>query len=190
VFVAIEATRLANEELAKRNAPWRAHLTLAGNFASEEEKGRVLAAMEKANEATDGCGGKVGKWEGTKAAGNEGACVELAGFLDSGQKKTALEEADCLVFPTFYEGETQGLVLLEAMSAGLPVITTSWRGVAEALPVGYEYVVEPQNVQEMAQAIEDVCKGDGVSHSLRELFQKKYTVERHAAKLADAMVVG
>jgi len=64
-------------------------------------------------------------WEG-------GAMVELVGFLDSGQKKSALERADCLVFPTFYEGETQGLVLLEAMSAGLPVITTSWRGV----PVG------------------------------------------------------
>lgn len=76
----------------------------------------------------------------------EGACVELAGFLGAEQKKSALEEADCLVFPTFYEGETQGLVLLEAMSAGLPVITTSWRGVAEALPEGYEYVVKPQNV--------------------------------------------
>ena len=109
VFVAIDATRMANEELRKSHAPWRAHLTLAGSFISEEEKLRVFAAVTSAN----------------AAAGNGGSCMELAGFLDSGQKKSALERADCLVFPTFYENEAQPLVLLEAMSAGLAVISSS-----------------------------------------------------------------
>ena len=137
-----------------------------------------------------GGGGRKAEIGGIReAAGDDGACVEVAGFLGAEQKKSALEEADCLVFPTFYEGETQGLVLLEAMSAGLPVITTSWRGVAEALPVGYEYVVEPQNFQEMAQAMQNACKGDRSSHLLRELFQKKYMVERHVVMLAEAILV-
>jgi glycosyltransferase involved in cell wall biosynthesis len=239
VFVAIEAAGLANEELRERNAPWRAHLTLAGSFASEEEKGRVLAAMEKANKISHGLK-KMGEDRSTRLADartggdalcrvtpaqggfvteeiedgrlemgeggadpggrgaeggdrrlemGEGVCVELAGFLGAKQKKSALEEADCLVFPTFYENEAQPLVLLEAMSAGLPVITTSWRGVAEAFPEGYGYLVEPQNVQETAQAIKSACNSDSASHLLRELFQKKYTVERHAAKLADAMLL-
>ena len=232
VFVAIEATRLANEELHKRNAPWRAHLTLAGSFASEEEKGRVLAAIEKANEATDGCGvkvgtwesgkvgkahaegakgaegelgaeggdshggaeeqrhregGKVGKWEGTKAAGNEGACVELAGFLDSGQKKSALEEADCLVFPTFYEGETQGLVLLEAMSAGLPVITTSWRGVREVLPDVYPGVVEPKSAKALAAMFAGLSSLVS-SECLRELYEKEYRLELFGLRLAAVLL--
>ena len=52
VFVAIEATGLANEELRKAGAAWRAHLTLAGSFASEDEKSRVLAAIEKTNQTT------------------------------------------------------------------------------------------------------------------------------------------
>ena len=48
-------------------------------------------------------------------------------------KKSALE-ADCSVFPTIHEAETQRLVMIEATSDGLLVNTTSWRGV----PEGYE----------------------------------------------------
>ncbi len=114
----------------------------------------------------------------------------MAGFLDSGQKKSALEEADCLVFPTFYEGETQGLVLLEAMSAGLPVITTSWRGVPEALPEGYEYVVAPQNIQKMAEAMQRVCNGTNTPDAMRDLYGQKYSVQSHTAKLEEALLEG
>jgi glycosyltransferase involved in cell wall biosynthesis len=225
VFVAIEATRLANEELRQRNAPWRAHLTLAGSFASEEEKGRVLAAMEKANKISHGWGkieedrsarladartggdalsretpaqggfaleeqrhregGKVGKWEGTKAAGNEGACVELAGFLDSGQKKSALVEADCLVFPTFYESEAQPLVLLEAMSAGLPVITTTWRGVPEVLPVGGLHACAIRNPEEVSRLMSKVV--DFAEFAVyREVFLARFEVNRFIASMAKA----
>lgn len=171
VFVAIEATRMANEELRKSHAPWRAHLTLAGSFISEEEKLRVFAAVTSAN----------------AAAGNEGPCVELAGFLDSGQKKSALERADCLVFPTFYEGETQGLVLLEAMSAGLPVITTSWRGVPEVLPEGYTGVVAPQSALELAQVMIDLPKKDW-SHLMRLRYEQGFRIRSHVGTLILALL--
>ena len=70
VFVAIEATGLANEELRTAGAGWRAHLTLAGSFASGGEKARVLTDIEKTNQTTS----------------NEGPSVTLAGFLGAGQK--------------------------------------------------------------------------------------------------------
>ena len=170
VFVAIEATRMANEELRKSNAPWRAHLTLAGSFISEEEKLRVFAAITSAN----------------AAAGNEGPCVELAGFLDSEQKKSTLERADCLVFPTFYENEAQPLVLLEAMSAGLPVITTSWRGVPEVLPEGYPGVVAPGSDEKLAAAMLEMPRGDR-SQGLRQRYEERYTTMRHLEALAAAL---
>ena len=183
VFVAIEATGLANEELRRAGAAWRAHLTLAGSFASGDEKRRVVAAMEKVN--SDGKkweGEKVGKWEGTKAADNEGVCVELVGFLNSVQKKSALEEADCLVFPTFYEGETQGLVLLEAMSSGLPVITTSWRGVPEILPEGYCGVATPRSAAEFAQQMLRVNEFQ-LSDGLRAHFNGRLDTKKHLCRL-------
>jgi len=113
----------------------------------------------------------------------EGAMVELVGFLDSGQKKSALERADCLVFPTFYEGETQGLVLLEAMSAGLPVITTSWRGVPEVLPEGYPGVVAQGSAVELATAMLEMPVADW-SRSLRQRYEERYSIIRHVESLA------
>ncbi len=237
VFVAIEATRLANEELAKRNAPWRAHLTLAGSFASEEEKGRVLAAADAANksghglkrieedrsarladarrfltegnEVNEGGRGEGGirnevetgcssnqlipqaeglgeifnvEYEMRNEGGGGGGMIELVGFLDSGQKKSALEEADCLVFPTFYEGETQGLVLLEAMSSGLPVITTSWRGVPEILPEGYFGVAAPRSAAEFAQQMLRLNELQ-LSDELRAHFDGRLDTKKHLCTL-------
>ncbi len=170
VFVAIEAVGLANEELRKANAPWRAELTLAGGSASEVEKARVQEAAQRVNQSCS----------------VEGPCVILAGFLDSGQKKTALERADCLVFPTFYENEAQPLVLLEAMSAGLPVITTSWRGVAEVLPEGYPAAVEPKSSDKCAEAL----RGDEWHEwgdDLRKQFQSRFTISNHVSKLLNVL---
>ena len=187
VFVAIEATGLVNDELRKAGAGWRAHLTLAGGFASEEEKARVMAAIEEANSVGKKCeGGRVGKWEGTDAADNEGVCVELAGFLVAGQKKSALEKADCLVFPTFYENEAQPLVLLEAMSAGLPMITTSWRGVGESLPEVYPYVVEPKSSLSLAGAMVRICESDCHSE-LRCQYADAFTIPTHICRAANVI---
>jgi glycosyltransferase involved in cell wall biosynthesis len=207
VFVAIEATRLANEELRSKNAGWRAHLDLAGSCASGEEKARVLAAVDKANKISHGWG-KMGEDKSARLADartggdalsrvtpahggfvpeelrakGEGAMIELAGFLDSGQKKSALEKADCLVFPTFYESEAQPLVLLEAMSAGLPIITTSWRGVAEVLPQGYPAPATPKSATDCADRmmrIAEHCR----SNDLRRQFTEHFTQQRHVSSL-------
>jgi glycosyltransferase involved in cell wall biosynthesis len=170
VFVAIEATTLANEQLRTAKAAWRAHLTLAGSFAAEEEKARVLAAIDRVN----------------VDAGEEGPCVLLAGFLDSGQKKSALDKADCLVFPTFYEIEAQPLVLFEAMSAGLSVITTSWRGVPEGLPEGYPWLVSPRSAAELSRAMMDL-PGHDWSTVLRGRYSELCTMARHVERMADKL---
>ncbi len=211
VFVAIEAIRMANEQLRKSKAAWRARLTLAGSFASEEERTRVLAAADAANKSGHGLKmmgeGKSGRLADARTGGDalsrvtpaqggyvpeelraegEGTMIELVGFLDSGQKKSALEKADCLVFPTFYEGETQGLVLLEAMSAGLAVITTSWRGVPEVLPEGYEWVIAPGSAEELARTMVARVGGD-CSATLRLRYTESHTIAKHLELIAEKL---
>jgi glycosyltransferase involved in cell wall biosynthesis len=211
IFVAIEATRMMNDHLRKANAAWRARLTLAGSFASEEERARVLAAAHAANKSGHGLemmgedrsgrladartGGdalkRVTPAQGGFAAEElraegEGVMIEVVGFLDAGKKKSALEKADCLVFPTFYENEAQPLVLLEAMSAGLPIITTSWRGVAEVLPQGYPAPATPKSVSDCADrmlAITEHCR----SGVLRLQFAERFTVGEHVSMMTNAL---
>jgi len=207
VFVAIEATRTANEQLRKSKAAWRARLTLAGSFASEEERTRVLAAADAANKSGHGLKmmgeGKSGRLADARTGGDalsrvtpaqggfvpeelraegEGMMIVVVGFLDAGKKKSALERADCLVFPTFYENEAQPLVLLEAMSAGLPIITTSWRGVAEVLPRGYPAAAPPKSAADCADRmlrIVEHCRGA----DLRRQFTQNFTLQQHAVSM-------
>ena len=50
--------------------------------------------------------------------------VRFAGVVWGEKKRELLASADVFAFPTFYPLETFGLVLLEALEAGLPVVTT------------------------------------------------------------------
>jgi glycosyltransferase involved in cell wall biosynthesis len=170
VLAAIRATVLANEKLREANAAWRVHLTLAGSFVSAEEKKRVMDALENAN----------------GPAPDVPAQVLVSGFLNSEQKKSALEGADCLIFPTFYENEAQPLVLLEAMSSGLPVITTSWRGVASVLPDQSRAVVEPNSPAVLCVAmlgVSELVSGG----PLRKAFERGFTLPAFASRICDAL---
>jgi glycosyltransferase involved in cell wall biosynthesis len=171
VLVAIKATEMANKELRRTSAPWRVELLLAGSFVSEGEKARVEKAIEEAN----------------KSCRDEEPSVLLAGFLDSGQKKSALEKADGLVFPTFYENEAQPLVLFEAMSAGLPVVTTSWRGITEPLPRDYPLIVEPGSAASLAVALQNLA-ALASSECLRSRYEREYSVQLFARRIADILL--
>jgi len=170
VLVAIQATVMANNQLQNTNAPWRAQLTLAGSFVSAEERQTVLAAVEEANRTSPSVAPQV----------------VLAGFLDKEQKKSALQRADCLVFPTYYENEAQPLVLLEAMSSGLPVITTSWRGIASVLPEGSRSVVEPKSASALCAAIVGVPALVPGS-PLRRAFEREFTLSVFATRVCEAI---
>lgn len=62
--------------------------------------------------------------------------------------------ADLFVFPTYYPTEAQPLVLLEAMSAGTPVIATPHAGIPDMVRDQKEgLLIPPQNPDAIAKAI-------------------------------------
>lgn len=79
--------------------------------------------------------------------------VTFPGFLDQEELNAVYDEADMLVLPSYY-GEGFPTVISEAMSHGLPVVTTPIRGAADHL-VDRENVlfVPPRSPRELAQAI-------------------------------------
>ena len=68
--------------------------------------------------------------------------------------------ADVLVHPTYYDPCSR--VVLEALAAGVPVITTRFNGAAERIVDGREgYVIEsPDDVPALASAITALCDND------------------------------
>ena len=72
--------------------------------------------------------------------------------------------------------------MLEAMSSGLPVITTSWLGVPEILPEGYCGVATPRSAAEFAQQMLRVNELQ-LSDGLRAHFNGRLDTKKHLCRL-------
>ncbi len=105
----------------------------------------------------------VGAWESGAFRASFESAMREAGvegmFYFSGVKKgadkwQAYADADLFVFPSRHPTETFGLVLIEAMAFGLPVVANRWRGVPHVVGDGEGAILcEPGNVQEYVSAI-------------------------------------
>ena len=84
-----------------------------------------------------------------------GSVVTFAGYLDSAGVAGLLKSADALVLPSFAEGLP--VVLMEAMAAGLAVVTTQIAGIPELVQDGVTgRLVPPGNRAALAQALREV----------------------------------
>jgi glycosyltransferase involved in cell wall biosynthesis len=84
----------------------------------------------------------VGKWFSAEFERNAralldelgvGSMVELTGQLTGDSKWDAYFSADVFFFPTHYESEATPIVLMEALGAGLPIVSTEWAGIPAML---------------------------------------------------------
>jgi glycosyltransferase involved in cell wall biosynthesis len=162
VFDTVHGVLRANALLAERGVSIRLEVTLAGTFVNAEDQAE-FAALRARPEA-------------------QGVVREL-GFLNPASKEAAFREADVFCFPTYYANEGQPLNLIEAMAWGLPLVTTRWRAIPEYVPEGYPGLIEPQQPEQIAQALLAVLAGDYGPH-FRETFQARFTIQRHLAALS------
>jgi len=113
-----------------------------------------------------------------------GDIVEWVGF--SQDVVADLTHMDLFVLPSLF-GEGLPMVVLEAMSVGVPVVTTRVEGIPEAIRDGLDgLVVGPGNPDDLAWAIARVMDGDADWETLR-----KNAIQRQADLFSDrAMAVG
>lgn len=94
----------------------------------------------------------------------------LAGFLNQREIPAALVAADCLVLPSDY-GETWGLVVNEALAAGLPAIVSDHCGCASdlAAPQGHAHVFPCGDIPALARSLEAVATNPPAAEILADL---------------------
>ena len=101
------------------------------------------------------------------------------------------EAADIFLLPTIYDPFSNAC--LEALAAGLPVVTTRANGFAEILPadVAGTAVADPTDVPALADALEhwaDPARRQAASGAAREL-ASTFTIEKTVAQTIDALTV-
>jgi glycosyltransferase involved in cell wall biosynthesis len=115
------------------------------------------------------------------------AHVHFAGYLD---RNTGL--LDCYaaanVFAFASRTETQGLVLLEAMAQGAPVVSTAELGTRSILKPGCGALVVPEKQDEFAAAVVRVLQDTNLQKELGErgrVYAKTWSSSTMARRLAD-----
>jgi glycosyltransferase involved in cell wall biosynthesis len=122
-------------------------------FSSGRTRGRSSGSAGRCRSSSSAA--TPGEWEGqhplatARALGNDQ--VFLAGWRPHGVLPQALNAADLLVLPSV--AEACGLVLVEAMSCGLPVIAAEAHGPAEIVAAGTGWLVPSDDEDALADAL-------------------------------------
>jgi len=98
--------------------------------------------------------------------------VDFPGRLNGEKKTEYLCQADLFVLPSISEGF--GIVILEAMACGLPVVATRVGGVPDLVEDGVNgYLVESRDFQEMAKKIILLLQNPTLHHQIATNNRKK-----------------
>ncbi len=97
-------------------------------------------------------------------------------------KERAFAQADIFCFPTYYPYETFGIVLVEAMRAGLPLVASRYSGIPEILAEGEGgFLVPPDSVEGLEGEIERLLLDPSLRESMgsfnRRRFESHYTMK-------------
>jgi len=117
---------------------------------------------------------------------------DMPGVLLGDDKKKAFAEADIFCFPSHYYAESSPVVLTEAMSFQLPIVTTNWRGIPDVVgESGGAFVVEPKRPDLVADALQNLILDADLRASMgrnnRAYFVEHGTVEKYRQSLEQSI---
>ncbi len=116
--------------------------------------------------------------------------VKFLGKLKLSSLAQVYQEAGVFVLPSINQNEAFGIVLLEAMACGVPVIASDLPGVRSVFQNGREgFLIQPGNVQDLSQKIEFFLdnseKQKQMGRKAFKLIKEKYDREKIGEKLLD-----
>lgn len=122
---------------------------------------------------------------------NPGLPVQFKGVVSGDEKYKLIASADIFVFPSYYPPEGHPWVIIEAMAAGLPVISTDQGAICESVLHGKNgFIVEKQQPDAIAEAIILLVNDENLrkrfSSMSRQLYEEKFTEQKIVGQMTDA----
>ncbi|RLJ01677.1 MAG: hypothetical protein DRP08_05255 [Candidatus Aenigmatarchaeota archaeon] len=97
------------------------------------------------------------------------------GVLQPDHIIATMQRYDLLVLPTYHLGEGHPGVIIEAMAAGIPVITTNFRSIPDLVQDGENgLLIIPKDTTSLMQAIETVYHNRDLLRKMAEHSREKY----------------
>lgn len=133
----------------------------------------------------------MGKWGDVAFAGECIRFVEEHGLNDrvvflgvkrDREKNVHFAACDIFCFPSYFEAESFGLVLAEAMQFAKPVVSTLWRGIPSVVKDGVNgYLVPVQDAQAVADRLHELALDPVLRERMgqegRRIFTRDLTLE-------------
>jgi len=104
--------------------------------------------------------------------------IKYLGGVYGDKKIAALSETDIFCFPTYYPYESFGIVNLEAMRSGLPIVTTNFAGASEAVEDGLGgFLAKKEDVDDLVDKLEILIRDPQKRLSMGEYNRNRYLAE-------------
>lgn len=118
--------------------------------------------------------------------------VELVDIATGKKKISLFEHADVFAFPTYYSFEGHPWVIVEAMAAGLPIITTDAGCIRESVIDGQNgFIIPPRNSDAVAEKIiyliEHPEERQRMGFTSRRFYEDKFTEEHFVKAMIQAI---
>ncbi len=119
--------------------------------------------------------------------------VRYHGLVRGREKQDLLSGAHVFLLPTRYSGEGQPISIIEALSQGVPVVTTRFRGIPEQIEDGENGILlDLPTAKNIADAIEVIIHNrenyQCMSCRAHEIFQERFTRVRFIDRLIPAVL--
>jgi glycosyltransferase involved in cell wall biosynthesis len=119
--------------------------------------------------------------------------VKMPGVVNGERKYSLLESSDIFVLPSYFRYEVFGTVNIEAMSCGLPVVSSNEGAIPEIIQDGVNgFIINPKSPEDIANKLSILITNHDLRENMgakgREFFEAKYTLEAHARNLDNAIM--
>lgn len=116
--------------------------------------------------------------------------IIINSFLNTEEKYNLFQSSDCLILPSWTEGLP--LVLIEAISMGLPIITSNVGYVKDIVGDDYKYIYESKNKIKLKDTVESFILSDNnnLPKKLTKRYNKYFSNSVHKNKLLQIFTNG